>query len=51
MENQDSNLEWEMALAAAESDDEQTEINKQIAASMKNESSSQKMSKKVKSVP
>lgn len=44
----DNNLEWEMALAAAESDEDQDDINKQIAESVKNESSiaSSKMSKK-----
>lgn len=36
MQNQDSNLEWEMALAAAESDGED-EINKQIAEQQKKE--------------
>ena len=52
MQNHDSNLEWEMALAAAESDGED-EINKQIAEQQKKEAmitSYQEMNKKSKSV-
>ena len=52
MQNHDSNLEWEMALAAAESDGED-EINKQIAEQQKKEAminSYQEMNKKSRSV-